>query len=346
PRAKNHGCHGHTDEMAGVPLTSHWSETGLVVSGVLATSMRSILSDRMSREATSAARLGSDWLSRTRISTGWVVPCMARPLPTALRTPPMTKLSASPKPASGPVCGLTYPILIDRPCARAGRGRSPPTPTAAAAPDATRKKSRRATTLSSAIDSSCALELNRRGRHLAARIELRQSRRGVLPHEQHRALRREPAVTDVRGHGGDVARLHRHPRAHGAGLAVLDLPLDLVAELHEPLDAVVAVDDRQDVLLRRRAVEARLADGDDRGVPGHVGAGEVGEQVEADHLVLEARLGHDLGLVLGDVAEVAVYGEAGLVAARRLVAGRADHPLGGDAVAGDRLLVAAVLGAE
>ncbi len=119
PRAKNHGCHGHTDEMAGVPLTSHWSETGLVVSGVLATSMRSILSDRMSREATSAARLGSDWLSRTRISTGWVVPCMARPLPTALRTPPITKLSASPNPASGPVCGLTYPILIGRPC-RAG----------------------------------------------------------------------------------------------------------------------------------------------------------------------------------------------------------------------------------
>ena len=23
PRAKNHGCHGHTDEIAGVPLTSH-----------------------------------------------------------------------------------------------------------------------------------------------------------------------------------------------------------------------------------------------------------------------------------------------------------------------------------
>ncbi len=57
-------------EMHGMPLTSHWSETGLVVSGVLATSMRSILSERIRREATSAARFGSDWLSRTMISTG------------------------------------------------------------------------------------------------------------------------------------------------------------------------------------------------------------------------------------------------------------------------------------
>ena len=84
------------------------------------------------------------------------------------------------------------------------------------------------------------------------------------------------------------------PRAHGAGVAVLDLPVDLVAQLHEPLDAVVAVDDRQDVLLGRRAVEAVLADRDDRRVPGDVGARQVGEQVEGDHLVLEAGLGDDL----------------------------------------------------
>ena len=107
PRAKNHGCHGHTDDTHGVPFTSHWSETGLVVSGVLATSIRSTLSVRIKREATSAARLGSDWLSRTRISTGWLFPLMVSPLVSALRIPPTTKPSASPKPASGPVCGLT-----------------------------------------------------------------------------------------------------------------------------------------------------------------------------------------------------------------------------------------------
>ena len=55
PRPKNHGCHGQTLETHGVPLASHWSDTGFVVSGVLDTSMRSTLSDRMRREATSAA---------------------------------------------------------------------------------------------------------------------------------------------------------------------------------------------------------------------------------------------------------------------------------------------------
>src|SRR4030095_13694872 len=135
PRAKNHGCHGHTEDTAGVPLTSHWSATGLVVSGVLATRMRLTVSDRHNREATSAARLGSDWLSRTRISTGCVLPRTSSPLPTALRTPPTTKLSASPNPANGPVCGLTYPILTARfACAHPGRGHAPVA--AAAAPAA------------------------------------------------------------------------------------------------------------------------------------------------------------------------------------------------------------------
>ncbi len=107
PRPKNHGCHGQTLEMQGVPLASHWSDTGFVVSGVLDTSMRSTLSDRMRREATSAARFGSDWLSRTSTSTGTLCPRMVSPLPTTWRMPPTTKLSVSPKPASGPVCGLT-----------------------------------------------------------------------------------------------------------------------------------------------------------------------------------------------------------------------------------------------
>ena len=107
PRPKNHGCHGQTLETQGVPLASHWSETGLVVSGVLDTSMRSTLSDRMRREATSAARFGSDWLSRTSTSTGQLCPRIVSPFRTALRMSPTTKLSVSPKPASGPVCGLT-----------------------------------------------------------------------------------------------------------------------------------------------------------------------------------------------------------------------------------------------
>ena len=107
PRPKNHGCHGQTLETHGVPLASHWSETGFVVSGVLDTSMRSTLSDRMRREATSAARFGSDWLSRTSTSTGKLWPRTARPFPSVLRTPPTTKVSVSPNPARGPVCGLT-----------------------------------------------------------------------------------------------------------------------------------------------------------------------------------------------------------------------------------------------
>src|SRR5262249_26503566 len=117
-----------------------------------------------------------------------------------------------------------------------------------------------------------ALELHRRGWHLAAGVERRQLRRRILPDEEHRALGRESAMPDVGRHGGALPRLHRHPRADGAGVAVLDLPLDLVAELHEPLHAIVAVDDRQDVLLGRRAVEARLADGHDRRIPRHVRA--------------------------------------------------------------------------
>ena len=56
--------------MQGTPLASHWSATGLVVSGVEATSIRSTWSPLMRSVATVAARLGSDWLSLTRMSTG------------------------------------------------------------------------------------------------------------------------------------------------------------------------------------------------------------------------------------------------------------------------------------
>jgi hypothetical protein len=45
-------------------------DTGLVVSGVDATSIRSILLETISSRATSAARLGLDWLSLTTTSIG------------------------------------------------------------------------------------------------------------------------------------------------------------------------------------------------------------------------------------------------------------------------------------
>src|SRR3972149_261772 len=73
-RPKKYGCHGATVEMQGTWLASAWSDTGFVVSGVEATSMRSIPSWRMRSPATSAARCGSDWLSLARIWMGCSVP--------------------------------------------------------------------------------------------------------------------------------------------------------------------------------------------------------------------------------------------------------------------------------
>jgi hypothetical protein len=158
--------------------------------------------------------------------------------------------------------------------------------------------------------------------------------RPVLPDEQHRPLGRVALVADVGGHGGHVAGLHDDARPPGARLLVGDVPLDLVGQLHEPLDPVVAVDDRQDVLLGGRAVEAVFAHRYDRRVPRHVGTRQVGEQVEGGHLVLEAGLGVDLGLRLVDVGEHAVDRMGG-VGAERLVARHADHALRRDPPAAD-----------
>src|SRR6266851_5768408 len=66
----NQGCHGATVEMQGTSSISHCVETGFVVSGVEATSIRSILSWTIKSFATWAARLGFDWLSLTTTSTG------------------------------------------------------------------------------------------------------------------------------------------------------------------------------------------------------------------------------------------------------------------------------------
>jgi hypothetical protein len=94
-------------EMQGTPERSQASATGLVVSGVELTSIRSILSPVMRSTATSPAHSGSDWLSLTRISTGWARPPISRPSLNACWTLEMTKLSASPKANSAPLCGLT-----------------------------------------------------------------------------------------------------------------------------------------------------------------------------------------------------------------------------------------------
>jgi hypothetical protein len=64
----NQGCQGATVEITGTPSDSAVVATGLVVSGVEATSIMSTSSSMMSSLATSAARFGLDWLSLTMTS--------------------------------------------------------------------------------------------------------------------------------------------------------------------------------------------------------------------------------------------------------------------------------------
>ena len=108
PRPKKNGCHGARLLRHGTPLASHWSATGLTVSGVEPARTRSTWSDRMRSAAASPATVESDWVSLTMISTG------LRPAPVWIGlsakyavSASMTKLSASPNGASGPVCGVT-----------------------------------------------------------------------------------------------------------------------------------------------------------------------------------------------------------------------------------------------
>ncbi len=94
--------------MHGTALASHWSETGLTVSGVEDASTRSTPSWLMSSAAASPARWASDALSLTRIST----PCSTPPMVSGFSAKcasiwSSTNASASPKAASGPVCGVT-----------------------------------------------------------------------------------------------------------------------------------------------------------------------------------------------------------------------------------------------
>ncbi len=59
-----------------MPLISHWSETGLTVSGVAKAVTMWTLSLRISSWVTEEARFGLDWLSLATISSGCFVPLM------------------------------------------------------------------------------------------------------------------------------------------------------------------------------------------------------------------------------------------------------------------------------
>ena len=95
----NQGCQGAVVEMTGMPSASQVVETGFVVSGVEPTSMRLISSSTIRLFATSAARLGFDWLSLAMTSKFFPASEPRKAL--------MLYASLSAKPASGPVCGET-----------------------------------------------------------------------------------------------------------------------------------------------------------------------------------------------------------------------------------------------
>jgi hypothetical protein len=97
--------------MHGTCAASHWSDTGFTVSGADVASMMSTLSWVISCWATWAARESLDWLSAVTISTRYFFPPMVRPLANASRTFFSTNGFAVAKAASGPVIGLTKPIL-------------------------------------------------------------------------------------------------------------------------------------------------------------------------------------------------------------------------------------------
>jgi hypothetical protein len=93
--------------MQGTSFSSHASLTGLAVSGVPAVRIRATLSLRIRSLATSPARLGLDWLSLSSTCTSYFLPPTMTPFFSAAFICSMTHLSASPKGASGPVCGET-----------------------------------------------------------------------------------------------------------------------------------------------------------------------------------------------------------------------------------------------
>jgi hypothetical protein len=100
-RRRGSGRQGATVEITGISSDSATLHTGLVVSGVEATSSRFTSSRLISSRATSAARLGLDWLSLTITSASMPSPGAAA------RNCRTMKASAAEKAENGPVCGLT-----------------------------------------------------------------------------------------------------------------------------------------------------------------------------------------------------------------------------------------------
>jgi len=107
PRPKYQASQGAIVETLGIPLTSHWSATGLVTSGVEEATTRSTWSLLISSLVTSVARVALDWESFTTISIVRFLPPAVKPLASESCTVLTMTLSAAAKLASGPVCGLT-----------------------------------------------------------------------------------------------------------------------------------------------------------------------------------------------------------------------------------------------
>ncbi len=150
-------------------------------------------------------------------------------------------------------------------------------------------------------------------------------------------------MTDVGRHRSDIARVHRDAGTRLAAILVGDVPDDLVGQLQEPLDAVVAMEHRQHEFLGGRTEQALLANGGDRRIPRHVRARQVLEETERVQRVLKAGRRVNLRLVLANVRELAV--DRQLVAQRR-IAFEARHTLGGNSRALDRGDVVTMFGAE
>ena len=107
PRPRNQASQGTMVPRHGTWALSHWSDTGLTVSGADVVSMMSTLFWVISCWATWAARVSLDWLSAVKISTWYFLPPTVRPLASAARTLPSTNGSDEVNAASGPVRGLT-----------------------------------------------------------------------------------------------------------------------------------------------------------------------------------------------------------------------------------------------
>ena len=94
-------------------MASHWSATGLIISGVAIAIIMSTPSSRINEPACDAAVSEFDWTSLTMNSTAYDWSPSMMPSATKVSMPAMMNSLASPNPASGPVSGAVKPILIE-----------------------------------------------------------------------------------------------------------------------------------------------------------------------------------------------------------------------------------------